>query len=209
MIIDLHIHTKPLSPCSNISPEEAINEAKRIGLDGIVFTEHNKIRSKEQLIELQKKYNFLVLQGNEFTTLQGDVLVYGSDKSTEEIISVQELRDMVGKNGVFVAAAHPFREFLVVGIGALKLSIEDGADRPIFKFMDGIEIKNGRVSDQANKFAFKVNEKLQLIGIGGSDAHELYEIGKIVTEFQNEIRNELDLVNELYAGRFKVKKFRK
>ncbi len=209
MIIDLHIHTKPISPCSNISPEQAINEAKKIGLDGIVFTEHNKIRSKEEISELQKKHDLLILQGNEFTTLQGDVLVYGSNNNTDDIISVQELREFVGNDGVFVAAAHPFREFLVVGIGALKLSIEDGANRPIFKFMDGIEINNGRVSDQANKFAFKVNKKLQLIGIGGSDAHELYEIGKVVTEFQNEIKNENDLVKELHASNFEVKKFRK
>ena len=42
MVIDLHIHTKGLSPCSEMDAEEAVLEAKRIGLDGICFTEHNK-----------------------------------------------------------------------------------------------------------------------------------------------------------------------
>ncbi|MHA1297878.1 MAG: PHP domain-containing protein [Candidatus Helarchaeota archaeon] len=209
MIIDLHVHTSPLSPCSNISLEQAIEEAIKLELDGIVLTEHNKIRTKEEIELIREKYDFLVLQGNEITTLQGDILVYGSNKNTEEIISIQELRELVGTHGVFMAVAHPFREFLVVGIGALKLSVEDGADRPVFKYVDGIEIKNGRVSDQGNNFAFRVNDKLGLIGIGGSDAHELYEIGKIVTEFHNQIKNEEDLVKELHANRFKVKKFRK
>ena len=161
------------------------------------------------MLEIQEKFDFMVLQGNEITTLQGDILVYGVENNIEEMISAQELREIVGNEGVFVAAAHPFREFLVVGLGALKLSVEDGADRPVFNFMDGIEIQNGRVSEKGNNFALKVAKKLELVGIGGSDAHELYEIGKVVTEFENKIENEKDLVNELHAGRFKIKKFKK
>ena len=43
MVIDLHIHTKRLSPCSEMAPEGAAIEAKKIGLDGICFAEHNKV----------------------------------------------------------------------------------------------------------------------------------------------------------------------
>ena len=43
VVMDLHIHTKRLSPCSEMSPEEAAIEAKKIGLDGICFTEHNQV----------------------------------------------------------------------------------------------------------------------------------------------------------------------
>ncbi|MHA1378949.1 MAG: PHP domain-containing protein [Candidatus Helarchaeota archaeon] len=209
MIIDLHVHTSPLSPCSNITLEQTIDEAIKIGLDGIVLTEHNKLRTKEEMELIRKKYDFLVLQGNEITTLQGDILVYGSDKNTEEMISAGELRKLVGTEGVFIAAAHPFREFLVVGIGVLKLEVKDAANRRVFKFVDGIEIQNGRVSDQGNNFASRVNEQLGLVGIGGSDAHEIYEIGKVVTKFQNNIKNEAALVKELHAKRFKIKMFRK
>ncbi|MFX1299250.1 MAG: PHP-associated domain-containing protein, partial [Promethearchaeota archaeon] len=69
--------------------------------------------------------------------------------------------------------------------------IKEESKKEIFKFVDGIEILNGRVSKKANKFARKVNSLLNLKGIGGSDAHELYEVGKVVTEFRySEILNE-------------------
>ena len=41
MIIDLHIHTYPASPCSSASADQLIKEAKRIGLDGICLTDNN------------------------------------------------------------------------------------------------------------------------------------------------------------------------
>ena len=42
MILDLHIHTSWHSADSNLSPIELIREAKRLGLDGVVVTEHDR-----------------------------------------------------------------------------------------------------------------------------------------------------------------------
>ena len=50
--------------------------------------------------------------------------------------------------------------------------------------------------------AHKVAEKLNLPGTGGSDAHRIDEVGKWITIFEKEIRNEAELVEELHAGRF-------
>jgi hypothetical protein len=42
------------------------------------------------------------------------------------------------------------------------------------------------------------------LGVAGSDAHRIDEIGRCVTIFQKEIRNEQELVEELRAGRFRT-----
>jgi predicted metal-dependent phosphoesterase TrpH len=77
MIIDMHVHTNPLSPCSNLSPEEAILEAKLKGLDGICFTEHDVMWDNKRIAYLREKHDFLVFKGIEITTNYGHILVYG------------------------------------------------------------------------------------------------------------------------------------
>ena len=40
-IFDLHVHTHQGSPDSALTPEEMLDEAQRIGLTGVMVTEHN------------------------------------------------------------------------------------------------------------------------------------------------------------------------
>ncbi|MHA1230419.1 MAG: PHP-associated domain-containing protein [Candidatus Helarchaeota archaeon] len=214
MLIDMHIHTKPKSPCSNIDPEDAIKEAIDIGLDGIVFTEHNKYWSLEELQALREKYDILILNGVEITAREGDLLLYNfntlDSKLIEGLPKAIEIRNVIGQNNEsFLAIAHPFREFLVVGIGDLGLDLNEVLNMPIFDIVDGIEVLNGQVSRRANRLAMSVCKKRELIGIGGSDAHELIQIGRCITEFNRKIRNEKELVYELFNGNFNAKYFRK
>ncbi len=209
MRIDLHIHTKPKSPCSSITLEEAVEEAKRIGLDGICLMEHDVQWTDEEISTAREEFNFLILKGYEISSLDGHFLAYGFQKTVDSFLEVKEVREILGYDTGFLAIAHPFREYLVVGISEIGLKVEDEAKKEIFRFVDGIEIINGRASKKANNFAKKVNKILNLKEIGGSDAHELYEVGKIVTEFDtNNIRNETDLVRELKTGTYNVKYFR-
>ena len=77
MIIDIHTHTFPTSDDSLLTPEELITEAKRIGLDGICLTDHDRFWEPEQIDELSRKHNYLVLPGCEVTTEDGHLLIYG------------------------------------------------------------------------------------------------------------------------------------
>ena len=209
MIIDLHVHTAPKSPCSNMSPQELITEAKKVGLDGVCLMEHDVLWSADEIAFLRQKYNFLILSGYEISSLDGHFLAYGFSKKVEPFLELKEIREILGYDSGFLAIAHPFREFLVVGISEIGLQVEEESKKEIFKLVDGIEILNGRVSKKANNFAKKVNSLLNLKGIGGSDAHELYEVGKIVTEFEtSSIKNETELVKELRTGNYTVKYFR-
>ncbi len=74
----------------------------------------------------------------------------------------------------------------------------------MFDFVDAIEIRNGNDSDEENDMAAQVAARLGLPGTAGSDAHEVDEVGKWTTDFEREIENEQQLVEELRAGRFAV-----
>ena len=207
-VIDLHVHTFPASPCSSAPVDALIEEAKRIGLTGICLTDHNYVWSLDKIEDLRQKHGFLVLRGNEITTTQGDVLVFGYYRDIKGIISLEELRKEVIKSKGIMITAHPFRGFLVVGADQLGLTVEKGAQRQMFKFVDAVEVLNGKVTEKENSFALEVAQRLSLPVTGGSDAHEVCEVGQYATRFTHEIKNEEDLVNALKNSGFSPVKFR-
>ena len=202
MRIDLHIHTSPRSDCSYIDPHELIQEAQRLKLDGICLTEHQVLCDSEDVEKLAREGGVKIFRGNEFTTNQGDILVFGLYKDIKELLMIQDLRAEVRKSGGFMIAAHPFRGFKTFGIGQLQMTVEQACKRKVLEFVDAIEIGNGKLSPDENDMARKVSEKLDLPGTGGSDAHRVDEVGKWLTVFEKEIQNENELVAELNAGRF-------
>lgn len=208
MIVDLHIHTAPLSACSYIDPVELVQEAGRMKLDGICLTEHQVLWDPAEVDRLAAETGVKIFRGNEFTTNQGDVLVFGFYEDIKELMIIQELREAVQKAGGFMIAAHPFRGFKTFGIGQLQMTVEQAAKRKVFEFVDAVEIGNGKLSQDENDMARKVAEKLSLPGTGGSDAHRVDEIATWVTVFEKDIQVESQLVAELHAGRFKAEKHR-
>lgn len=200
VVIDLHVHSSPASPCSSISLRELIAEAKKVGLDGICLTDHNHWWEPCKVEDLSQKHGFLILRGNEITTEQGDILVFGLEEDIRGIIPLAELRKKVLGAGGFMIAAHPFRGFLTFGIGYLGLTVEEARTRPVFKWVDAIEVLNSKVSEQENNFAAEVAKGLGLPVTGGSDAHGPGEVGLYATRFPGLIQNEKDLIRALKKG---------
>jgi predicted metal-dependent phosphoesterase TrpH len=196
-VIDLHVHTSPASPCSSAPQDLLIEEAKRIGLNGICFTDHNYVWTAARIEDLRQKHGFLVLRGNEITTDQGDMLVFGLEKDIKGIILLQDLRKEVLDAGGFIIAAHPFRGFLTFGAEQLGLNTEKAAQRALFQHVDAIEILNGKVTEKENRLASSVAERLGLPATGGSDAHEVSEVGRYATRFPGQIQTEAELMEAL------------
>ncbi|MFH1349585.1 MAG: PHP domain-containing protein [Pseudomonadota bacterium] len=209
MIIDLHVHTSPASPCSSAPVNEIIQEAKRIGLDGICLTDHNYFWDSDRIEDLRQRHGFFVFRGNEITTDQGDILVFGFERNVKGIVKLEELREEVLKVGGVMIAAHPFRGFLTFGVGRLGLTPKKAMERPLFRFVDAVEIMNSRVSEKENSFASQVASGLGLWATGGSDAHEVSEVGIFATRFSDSIRDEKDLVQALKNGSYSPIFFRK
>jgi len=207
--IDIHVHTSPASPCSAAPVEGLIEEAKRIGLDGICLTDHNHVWTQEEVNALRERHGFLVLRGNEITTDQGDMLVFGYYEDVKGIIRLEDLRKEVLAAGGVIIAAHPFRGFLTFGVAKLGLTPEKAGKRPLFQYVDGVEVLNGKVTPQENAFSQKVAALLGYPVTGGSDAHEVGEVGQYATRFGRAITCEEDLVEALRKGEVAPVSFKK
>jgi predicted metal-dependent phosphoesterase TrpH len=179
-----------------------ILEAKAMGLDGFCLTEHQALPDLTKIKQLGEENGVKIFQGNEITTAQGDVLVFGLDKNIQGIITAKKLKKEVDAVKGFSIAAHPFRGFKIIGLDELELDLEQACKRKIFKYVNAVEIKNGRVSEKENTMAQEVAQRLGLPGTAGSDVHTKGSLGKWVTVFDHDIQNEAELVKALWAGDF-------
>ena len=208
MRIDLHIHTRPKSSCSTIDPPALLEEARRAGLDGVCLTEHQNRWSPGEMEEWSRTGGIRIFQGNEITTNQGDILVFGFNPDLKGVVPIQKLRQEVEAAGGLMIAAHPFRGFLLFGISQLQLDVAQACKRPVFQLVDGLEVYNCKVTDLENNMARRVAERLGLLGVAGSDAHRPGDVGRCVTIFEREVRTERELIEELRARRFTVEGLR-
>jgi hypothetical protein len=80
---------------------------------------------------------------------------------------------------------------------------------PLFKQVDALEVLNGKVTPRENQFAHQVAEGLNLPATGGSDAHEVSEVGRYATRFSRPIQNEAELVAALKSDHYAAVAYRK
>jgi predicted metal-dependent phosphoesterase TrpH len=187
---------------------ELIQEAKRIGLDGFCLTEHQVLWETHEVTTLARNNGIKIFRGNEITTAQGDVLVFGLDKDIQGIIHAKKLYEEVKSADGFAIAAHPFRGFKIFGVGQLGMDLDQACTKKLLQYVDAVEVKNGRVSDSENQLAMEVSERLGLVATAGSDAHEIGALGTWVTCFKNDIHSEKDLIRELRNGNFTIESMR-
>lgn len=202
MRIDLHVHTWPRSECSHMKPEDLVQEAVRLRLDGFCLTEHQVLWDPAEVKSLARGTGLTILRGNEITTAQGDVLAFGLEKDIKGVITIRELKEEAEAAGAFLILAHPFRGFKLFGMGELDMKLDQAVRKKAFQFVDAIEIRNGNIRGQENELAEKVAERLNLPGTAGSDAHNLDNVGLWVTDFERVIEDEAALIRELKARRF-------
>ena len=205
MLIDLHNHTSRYSEDSLLSPEQLIEGAKNTGLDGIAITEHDFFWDSKALIQLGKHMDFLVIPGVEINTEQGHLLVFGLEGYVFGMHRPEFVKDMVDRRGGAMAIAHPHRRRFIAEINDpvfYEESLKKTCRNSIFSMVDGVEVLNGRSSKRQNCFSEEIASRLNLKGIGTSDAHQAHDIGRYATRFERKITGLEDLIFELKAGRF-------
>ncbi len=190
MIIDMHIHTH-FSSCSAIGVRELIQRAREIGLEGICITDHDTVSAKHVLKNISDRSGICVIIGMEYTTDEGDFLVFCPSDNIPKGLKAKELFSYVLKQGGVVIASHPFRK-------------TRPASSAVIESSHIIEAINGRNSYDENELA-KNWIRLRgngTKGIGGSDAHTIKEVGRIVTVFEKNIYGLEDLIRELHSGTY-------
>lgn len=199
MKIDLHVHTTVSSPCSFIDPRYLVEAARTAGLDGVCVTEHDEIAGAEAAAELGRELGFPVFRGIEIYTEFGDMLVYGLYRdATGWRMPFEELSRLCREAGAAIIPAHPCR---VSG----ELERKHGAGRvsSMLALVTAVETQNGGSSPEGNAAAAALAEEHGLPGIGGSDAHHVFQVGRCYTEFEQDIDSDEELVAALRSGRYR------
>jgi predicted metal-dependent phosphoesterase TrpH len=211
MIFDLHVHTSSGGTDSSLSLQQLIEEAKRVGLDGVCLTEHAYRWQKGELERIGRENGVILLGGMEVNTELGHITVIGFDQYISGMHRAENLRPIVEKAGAYAIALHPFRRHFDYPDPGLYRnsgkSVEQLGDElmtmlPVFDFVDEIEVLNGACNGLENHLAFRAAVELEMKGTGGSDAHSTDGIGCCVTIFDNHVESREELIQELRAGRF-------
>jgi len=203
MIIDLHTHTWPCSEDSDLKPHDLIDLAKRSGLDGICFMEHDWHWKEEDIARLSREHDFPVFHGMEISSEEGHLLVFGIGEYQFGMHHAEFIRRLADEVGGAVVMGHPYRARVRYNSDPDQL-LESVLGNSVFDLVDAVEVLNGRSKDEENRFAIEVGRRLNLRGVGGSDAHSSQDVPSFATEFERQVRSMEELIAELKAGRFRA-----
>ena len=215
-IFDLHVHTNEGSMDSALAPEEFIEEAHRLGINGAVLAEHDGWQGNRFLDYNNNREDdgIILIHALEVYTTMGHVIVFGLDGYKPGMKDPVTLRKYVDEVGGFMIIALPFRYFfpphgkftrnvLFEDPNALPVEPEEAAKmHPIFQIVDEVEAVNGANDTEENAFAKGVANALGKPGTGGSDCHSKHGIARGCTVFDGDIRHERDLLEALRAGSY-------
>jgi len=188
--LDLHVHSRA-SPDSSLSIEALVTNLAARGLNGFALTDHNSTAGHAELAEWQVRVPALLLvPGVEVSTLEGHLLVYGVREAPPAGRPVIETIAWARAQGAVPVLAHPFRRSHGVG----RTVAESAA-------VSAIETVNGHNSPHANRRAAAVAGVRKLATTGGSDVHELSDLGRAYTEFPEGISTVDGVLEALRTGR--------
>ncbi len=179
---DFHNHSY-YSKDSYNEPMRLVKTAKKRGLSGLAFTEHNKVWKKGKLPKID---NFLVIPGVEVKTLQGEVIGLFVDHHIPKKLSFIETVERIHEQNGIVVIPHPFDSIR----NKSRLKIEGYSNgkhgyvkvRDIEKHVDLIEGFNARcLMPEFNKMAIEFAKKIHKPLTAGSDAHFPWEIASAIT----------------------------
>jgi hypothetical protein len=141
---------------------------------------------RRYLKEGMQEDGLCVLFGMEYETSDGDFLLFGSFEDLAAGLSARQLLKLVEESGGAAVAAHPFR--------AVK-----PAQEYIFRegFCTVVESINGSNAVIENLRVELWRKRYGLKASGGSDAHTLEELGRVVTRFDKPIRSRDGLIHAL------------
>lgn len=205
MLIDLHCHTFPRSDDSFLSPDQLVERAKAVGLDGVCLTEHDFAWEAHKVRELAKRHSFLVIPGIEVNSEDDHILVFGLNRYIHGVQRAAQLAQLVAEGGGAMVGTHPYRRLtslLRMDDEFWTMALVRAAANPAFQNVCALKAINGRASQEENLFSWQLCVRLGLPAVAGSDAHEPGDIGTCATRFQRPIADVEDLVRELKASRF-------
>ena len=215
---DTHIHTAETSPCAKLTAVETVRLYQEAGFSGLCITDHyskNLLASfsstswkdavDRYLVgyrnakEYGDKKGIDILLGAEILLdgTRNDYLLFGL---TEEILynfphlysyKIEDLKKFAENHNLLLFQAHPFRHYIVL-------------ENPLN--IHGVEVVNGNPRhNSSNDLALAFALENKLLMSGGSDCHEIEDIGRsgILTDVR--IKDEKTFIEVLKSGNLTVK----
>jgi len=176
--IDLHVHSSR-SPDSNLTLESIAARIVERRLDGFALTDHNTVAGHVELAGLRSRFpNLVLVPGAELSTNEGHLLAFGVSEVPGERLAAADAVAWVGSHGGVAVLAHPFRR-------------SHGMGRAVSESLTGvgIEVVNGHNSSTTNRLAQELADRRGVSQTGGSDVHELSDVGRAFTEFPDGTRS--------------------
>lgn len=217
---ETHLHTAEGSRCASATGAEMAQAHKQNGYTGIFITDHffngntrvpqdmlwNErvelfCKGYENALEEGRRLGLEVFFGFEYCYQAMDFLVYNLDKQwllDHEDIDKLPPRQAFAKmheGGGFIVHAHPFRERDYVNHIQLFPRDVDGVE-----VVNGAQLKDPRMNERAALYAGMYD----LPHTAGSDSHHLSALFGSGVETQEPIREPLDYLRLMKAGKLKL-----
>lgn len=189
--LDLHVHTRAYSPCAEFFAPDDLGPAMRAaGLNGVLLTEHDQMRSAEELSSLETSLQGLRLYGGvEVTAADAHLVVVGlRGELPRDVRPAAELAPELAAQGAFVILAHPFHP--------RTLSLLEVAPQGIH----GVEVASTKTRHHLVEEAALLARRWGLRPVAGSDAHAPDRVGVSHVWLPREPKDEDDLARMLHDG---------
>jgi len=205
LTVQLHMHTTEsrgtrIVTDSIINPKQAVDIAKKNGINAIAITEHNTTSTYSKIKDYAEKNGILLIKGIEINTIDGHLIGLDVDLDIEKKVSrfmtALETKDLIKDFGGEVYIPHTF-DIRNAGIGVkikeINGIVEVFNPLNIFKFED--------------KYADFVAKKLSRPRAVGADAHLPKMINMCLTLVDCEPDAE-SILNAIKKGNVKFKNCR-
>lgn len=188
MNIDLHVHCRERSNCSQASETDLLDAACRAGLDALAFTDHDRLTPAERLAALNRQYAPLrIFGGVEVSLPEEHVVVLGiQDRVLESLDwNYEALWHFVRSQGGFMTLAHPFRFHDYIGV-------------PVERFPpDAIEVYSFNTAARNEKRIRALAERLGVRLLSDSDSHTTRTVGMFFNRLAHETATDEALIAAL------------
>ena len=216
-LTELHFHTSESSPCGKVHEKKGLTMYQKAGYGAVVVTDHFSrsvygkkdyrdwamvvnqfLAGYEEAKQTGQKLGVSVYLGMElrFPHDENDFLIYGLDKEyllARPWIYEQELNQVyedLQKHGMVIFQAHPFRE---------------KCSRANPSHLNGIEIINGNPRHNSrNDLASSWAREHNLVGICGSDFHQVEDLNGNGVSLNSLPESERELAQRLKIGEFTI-----
>lgn len=211
-LYETHCHTKPVSACASLTPEEVVELYLANGYDGVFITDHflngnttvhrnfPTASYKEKIDAFCEGYyqtkkvagdKLKVFFGLEYSYHGSDMLIFGWTpeqlKGFEQILSMRmrDLPDFCRETGALAIQAHPFREAFY--IDHIRL----------YPTTEGAEVFNATNGDLCNNLGAFYAKSYDKIAIGGSDCHHIHQKLLSGVAFEERINSPQEFISAL------------